>query len=41
MVAKEVKVRNKTAGMVTHAEKMLSYYDWVYRIEDGIGTEEF
>ena len=40
LIAKEVKARNKAAVMVTHDERMLSYCDRVYRIEDGILTEE-
>lgn len=40
VIAKEVKARNKAAVMVTHDERMLSYCDRVYRIEDGILTEE-
>lgn len=40
LIAKEVKSRNKAAVMVTHDERMLSYCDRVYRIEDGILTEE-
>lgn len=40
LIAKEVKARNKAAIMVTHDERMLSYCDRVYRMEDGILTEE-
>lgn len=40
LIAKQVKARNKAAVMVTHDERMLSYCDRVYRIEDGILTEE-
>ncbi|MGP6138986.1 MULTISPECIES: ABC transporter ATP-binding protein [unclassified Jeotgalibaca] len=40
LIAKEVKARNKAAVMVTHDERMLAYCDRVYRIEDGILTEE-
>lgn len=40
LIAKEVKARNKAAVMVTHDELMLKYCDRVYRIEDGILTEE-
>ncbi|WP_319467978.1 ABC transporter ATP-binding protein [uncultured Trichococcus sp.] len=40
LIAKEVKARNKAAVMVTHDERMLSYCDRIYRIEDGILTEE-
>ncbi|MFL2133788.1 ABC transporter ATP-binding protein [Desemzia sp. FAM 24101] len=36
LIAKQVKARNKAAIMVTHDERMLSYCDRVYRIEDGI-----
>ena len=36
LIAKQVKSRNKAAIMVTHDERMLSYCDRVYRIEDGI-----
>ena len=35
LIAKEVKNRNKAAVMVTHDERMLSYCDKVYRMEDG------
>lgn len=40
LIAKEVKARNKAAIMVTHDERMLPYCDRVYRIEDGVLTEE-
>lgn len=40
LIAKEVKSRNKAAIMVTHDERMLPYCDRVYRIEDGLLTEE-
>lgn len=40
LIAKEVKARKKAAVMVTHDERMLSYCDRVYRIEDGILMEE-
>lgn len=40
LIAKEVKARNKAAIMVTHDERMLSYCDRVYRIEDGVLSEE-
>lgn len=40
LIAKEVKARYKAAIMVTHDERMLSYCDRVYRMEDGILTEE-
>lgn len=40
LIAKQVKNRNKAAVMVTHDERMLTYCDRVYRIEDGILTEE-
>lgn len=36
LIAKQVKSRNKAAIMVTHDERMLSYCDRIYRIEDGI-----
>ena len=39
LIAKEVKMRNKAAIMVTHDERMLQYCDKVYRMEDGILTE--
>lgn len=39
LIAKEVKSRNKAAIMVTHDERMLTYCDKVYHIEDGILEE--
>lgn len=36
LISSEVKARNKAAIMVTHDERMLSYCDRVYRIEDGV-----
>lgn len=38
LISKEVKERNKAAIMVTHDERMLSYCDRIYRIEDGVLT---
>lgn len=35
LIAREVKSRNKAAIMVTHDERLLSYCDKVYRMEDG------
>ncbi|WP_050613717.1 ABC transporter ATP-binding protein [Bacillus testis] len=35
LIAKEVKARNKAAIMVTHDERMLTYCDRVYHMEDG------
>jgi len=35
LIAREVKSRNKAAIMVTHDERMLTYCDKVYRMEDG------
>lgn len=35
LIAHEVKARNKAAIMVTHDERLLSYCDKVYRMEDG------
>lgn len=35
LIAHEVKARNKAAIMVTHDERLLSYCDQVYRMEDG------
>lgn len=40
LIATEVKARNKAAIMVTHDERMLSYCDRIYRIEDGVLSEE-
>jgi putative ABC transport system ATP-binding protein len=39
-IRKEVKDRNKAAVMVTHDERMLEFCDKVYRMEDGILTEQ-
>ena len=36
LISKQVKARNKAAIMVTHDERMLSYCDRVYLIEDGV-----
>lgn len=36
LIAKEVKARQKAAIMVTHDERLLSYCDKIYRIEDGV-----
>lgn len=36
LISTQVKARNKAAIMVTHDERMLSYCDRVYRIEDGV-----
>ena len=36
LISKQVKTRQKAAIMVTHDERMLTYCDQVYRIEDGI-----
>jgi putative ABC transport system ATP-binding protein len=35
LIAHEVRTRNKAAIMVTHDERLLSYCDKVYRMEDG------
>jgi len=35
LIAREVRARNKAAIMVTHDERLLSYCDKVYRMEDG------
>ncbi|HWL24871.1 MAG TPA: ABC transporter ATP-binding protein [Ureibacillus sp.] len=35
LIARKVKSRNKAAIMVTHDERMLTYCDKVYRMEDG------
>ena len=35
LIAREVKARGKAAVMVTHDERLLSYCDKVYRMEDG------
>lgn len=40
LIANEVKKRNKAAIMVTHDERMLSYCDRVYHIEEGKLKEE-
>lgn len=40
LIAKEVKARDKAAVMVTHDERMLTYCDRVYRMEDGTLVEE-
>lgn len=40
LIAEEVKARGKAAIMVTHDERMLTYCDRVYRIEDGVLTQE-
>lgn len=40
LIAEEVKDRNKAAVMVTHDERMLTYCDRVYLIEDGRLSEE-
>ena len=39
-IRKEVKDRKKAAIMVTHDERMLEFCDKVYRMEDGILTEQ-
>ena len=39
-IRKEVKERNKAAIMVTHDERMLEFCDKVYRMEDGVLTEQ-
>lgn len=36
LIAQEVKSRKKAAIMVTHDERMLTYCDRVYKIEDGV-----
>ncbi len=36
LIAQEVKSRKKAAIMVTHDERMLKYCDRVYKIEDGV-----
>ncbi len=38
LISHEVKTRNKAAIMVTHDERMLTYCDRIYRMEDGILT---
>ena len=40
LIRKEVKERNKAAVMVTHDERMLEFCDKVYRMEDGVLTQE-
>ena len=40
LIRKEVKERNKAAIMVTHDERMLEFCDKVYRMEDGVLTQE-
>lgn len=40
LIRKEVKNRNKAAVMVTHDERMLEYCDKVYRMADGVLTEQ-
>ncbi|SEK96299.1 putative ABC transport system ATP-binding protein [Carnobacterium iners] len=40
LIAQEVKSRGKAAIMVTHDERMLKYCDRIYRIEDGILSQE-
>lgn len=40
LIAEEVKARNKAAIMVTHDERMLVDCDRVFRIEDGLLTQE-
>lgn len=40
LIAQEVKSRGKAAIMVTHDERMLKYCDRVYRIEDGMLSQE-
>lgn len=40
LISKEVKSRKKAAIMVTHDERMLQYCDRVFRMEDGILTEQ-
>ncbi|WP_433745848.1 ABC transporter ATP-binding protein [Falsibacillus pallidus] len=40
LIAKEAKMRNKAAIMVTHDERMLEYCDKVYRMEDGRLTHD-
>lgn len=40
LISQEVKKRNKAAVMVTHDERMLSYCDKVFRMEDGVLTLE-
>ncbi|MBQ0140862.1 MAG: ABC transporter ATP-binding protein [Kurthia sp.] len=40
LLSNEVKQRNKAAIMVTHDERMLTYCDAVYRMDDGVLTKE-
>lgn len=40
LIAQEVKSRKKAAIMVTHDERMLTYCDRVYTIEDGILSQK-
>jgi len=40
LLAKEAKERNKAAIMVTHDERMLQFCDHVYRMEDGVLTQQ-
>lgn len=40
LIAKQVKARKKAAIMVTHDERMLTYCDRVYRIEDGVLSQD-
>ncbi len=40
LIRKEVKDRNKAAVMVTHDERMLEFCDKVYRMEDGVLTQQ-
>ncbi|MGM9951533.1 MAG: ABC transporter ATP-binding protein [Lysinibacillus sp.] len=40
LIRKEVKERNKAAVMVTHDERMLEFCDKVYRMEDGVLTQQ-
>ena len=40
LIRKEVKERNKAAVTVTHDERMLEFCDKVYRMEDGVLTQE-
>ena len=40
LIAKQVKARKKAAIMETHDERMLTYCDRVYRIEDGVLSQD-
>lgn len=40
LLAKEAKERNKAAVMVTHDERMLQFCDHIYRMEDGVLTQQ-